>query len=317
MKTKLFLIIAGIALLKAAKSQDKIVTTDSTIFQSEVLEIRPDVIKYNLAKNSGGPYYLIRKCNVAYIIYKNGTVDRFIKSEPAYDLNQYNLDGSLPANTNTYHRIPRRPENTEHLYKRKNYIGLNHLALLNSNISFTYMRDIAKEKLILQVPVSFGIGKPDMTNNTYNGTYLNYGSKNTYNLMNYQVGAGLLFTPSFGQKVNFLIGPSFSFSQYDMSTKTNYMIASSTPSTAPTMGEFKNDFVMFRQFYGGTVGFMFRMSEKLNMTITTNIGAKKDAYKEKDPYGIDYINKQTGQGRDRNANVLPYANFSWTIGYRF
>ena len=164
------------------------------------------------------------------------------------DFPNYNLDGSYPrtiTSSQNYNMDGSRPQvlkvnsehvNTDHLYKRKNYLGINHLALLNSNISLTYMRDFAKEKIILQIPVSFGIGKPDITNNTYNGRYLNYGSKNTYNLMNYQIGAGILFTPSFGEKVNFLIGPSFSFSQYDMSTKTSYMITPPTQTTTAVFG---------------------------------------------------------------------------------
>ncbi|HRD37195.1 MAG TPA: hypothetical protein PLC65_01075 [Bacteroidia bacterium] len=53
------------------------------------------------------------------------------------------------------------------------------------------------------------------------------------------------------------------------------------------------------------------------MTALANIGCKKDVYNESDPFGIEYVNKMTGSGFVRNANVLPYANFSWTIGYRF
>ncbi len=323
-KTKLFLIIAGIALIKAVKSQDVLVAIDSTRIQTLIQEVQQQNIKYKLAKNPDGPTYLISKAHVAYINYSNGTSDRFT-NRATENLSKYDLD-SQPTDFNVYHsvpanirspRIPRRPENPEHLYKRKNYIGINHLTFLNSNISLTYMRDIVKEKIILHVPVSFGIDKPDITNNVYNGGYLNYGSKNTYNLMNYQVGAGILFTPNFGQRVNFLIGPSFSFSQFSMSTKTSYMITPPTMSTSATFGEFKNDFDMFRQFYGATIGFMFRMSEKLNMTLTANVGCKKDSYSEKDPFGIQYLNGQTNWQREAPANVLPYANFSWTIGYRF
>jgi hypothetical protein len=316
MKTKLFLIIAGIALIKAAKSQDVLVTNDSTHLQTVITEIQPSVIKYT--KNNGGPVYVISKKDVAYIVYKNGITERYTIPQTS-NLNQYNLDGA-PTSYNEYRRVPKyhkEKDSNEKLYKGKNYVGFNHLALLNSNISFTYMRDIQKEKIILQVPMSFGLGKPDLTNSTYNGNYLNAGSRNTYNKMDYQVGAGILFTPSFGEKVNFLIGPSFSISQYDMSTKTTFMIPGPSYTSTPTTGQFKNDFVMYRQFYGATVGFMFRMSQKLNMTLTANIGCKKDAYNQKDPFGIEYVNSQTNWGLAANANVLPYANFAWTIGYRF
>lgn len=315
-KTKLILIIAGITFIKAAKAQDLLVMNDSTHVQTVIKEIQSSAIKH--LKNDDGPTYVVSKKEVAYIVYKNGIVERYTNPQ-ANDLNQYNLDGSAPVTIAQYHRVPRyqKEKNNEHLYKRKNYIGFNHLALLNSNISFTYMRDIQKEKAILQIPVAVGLGKPDMTNSTYNGNYLNYGSKNTYNQMNYQVGLGFLFTPSFGEKVNFLIGPSLSFAQYDMSTKTGYMITPPTATSTATFGEFKNDFILYRQFYGATVGFIFRMSEKLNMTLTANVGCKKDTYNEKDPFGINYVNSQTNWSREANTNVLPYANLAWTIGYRF
>jgi len=314
---KLIITITCIAFIKAAKSQDLLVTKDSSHVQTVIVEVQADNVKYKLAKNPEGPTYILAKSNIAYINYKNGTSDRFTIEKPGNDLNKYNLDGSVPACNNNYYRIPYHKKDFSHLYKRKNYIGFNHLALLNSNISFTYMRDLVKEKAILTIPVAIGIDKPDMTNTTYNGSYLNYGSTNTYNAMNYQVGAGLLFSPSFGQKVNFLIGPSFSFSQFEMSTRTNYLVTLATQTTQAVYGEFKNNFTLYRQFYGGTVGFMFRMSEKLNMTVTANLGCKKDSYSEKDPYGNDIVNATANWYRPTTANVLPYANLSWTIGYRF
>jgi len=317
---KIIYIISFIALGKAIKSQDLIVKNDSSKVQAIIMEVRTDCIKYGLFNYENGPTVFVNRSAIAYIIYKNGLVERYtseIKRQPEYQLDKYNLDGSRPKELPEYYRIPRHSKDLGHLYKRKNYLGFNHLALLNSNISFTYMRDLAKEKLILHIPVGFGIGKPDMTNTTYNGSYLNYGSKNTYNVMNYQVGAGLLFTPSFAKSVNFLIGPSFSFTQYDMSTKTTYMVPSASQPNQFTTEEYKNNFILFRQQYGGSIGFLFRLSEKLNMSVMANIGCKKDAYNEKDPYGIEYINTRTTYQREANTNVLPYTNFSWTIGYRF
>lgn len=317
MKTKLIFAIAGIALIKAANAQDLLVTNDSSRLQTVVIEIQPSTIKYSLVKNNGGPTYVISKSNVAYINFKNGTSERYTISKPETDFNVYNLDGSKPNSYRDYYRIPRHNKDNEQLYKRKNYLGLNHLALLNSNLSFTYMRDIRKEKLILHVPVSIGIGKPDITNSVYGGAYLNPIAKNTYNLMNYQVGAGLLFTPSFGERVNFLIGPSFSFAQYDMSTKSVFGYPDPNSANQLIYEEFKNNFVMFRQQYGGTIGFLFRISEKINMSATANIGGKKDTYNENDPFGIEYMNKKTVYQRDATQNVRPFVSFAWSIGYRF
>ncbi len=314
---KLIIIITCIAFIKAAKSQDLLVTKDSSHVQTLIVEVQSDNVKYKLAKNPEGPTYIIAKSNIAYINYKNGTSDRFANEKTANDLNKYNLDGSSTTCNNQYYRIPYHKKDFSHLYKGKNYIGFNHLALLNSNISLTYMRDLLKEKAILTIPVAVGIGKPDLTNGTYNGSYLNYGSTTTYKSMQFQAGAGLLFTPSFGQKVNFLIGPSFSVAQYDMSTKASYIITPATNSTTAVMGEFKNNFILTRQFYGGTIGFMFRMSEKLNMTVTTNLGCKKDTYNEEDPYGNEIIWSNYQWYHPTASNVKAYANLSWTIGYRF
>ncbi|HWY12145.1 MAG TPA: hypothetical protein VN026_12510 [Bacteroidia bacterium] len=315
---KIILITALITLFKVVKSQDIIVKNDSSKVQTVIHEIRTDCIKYSLFNYENGPTILLSKNEIAYVVYKNGITEHFTevkkKSEPAYD--KYNLDGSRPRVINEY-TLVRKTKDLEALYKRKNYLGFNHLALLNSNISFSYMRDLKSEKFILHIPVSVGIGKPDMTNSSYNGTYLNYGSKNTYNLMNYQVGLGLLFSPSFGNSINFLIGPSFSFAQYDMSTKTTYMAASASQPNQFTTEEFKNNFILFRQQYGGSVGFLFRISAKLNMNVIANIGFKKDTYNKKDPFGIEYINSKTNYQREAGANVLPYANFLWSIGYRF
>jgi hypothetical protein len=316
MKTKLFFIVGCIASIKAATAQDLLVTNDSVRLQTEVLEIQTNTIKYNLTKNNGGPSYIVGRSSIAYIVFKNGTSERFTK-KPEVDFSVYNLDGSKSNSYHDNYRIPRHNKDNEHLYKRKNYLGMNHLALLNSNLSFTYMRDIRKEKFILQIPVSIGIGKPDITNSVYGGIYLNPAAKNTYNLMNYQVGAGLLFTPSFGERVNFLIGPSFSFAQYNMSTKAVFGYTDSNNASQLIYEEFKNNFVMFRQQYGGTIGFLFRISEKINMIATANIGGKKDSYLENDPFGIEYMNKKTVYQREAPQNVRPFANFAWSIGYRF
>jgi hypothetical protein len=313
---KLIFTLVCIASIKAANAQDLLVTNDSVRLQTEVLEIQTNTIKYNLTKNNGGPSYVVARSSVAYIIFKNGTSERFTR-KPETDFSVYNLDGSKPNSYHDYYRIPRHNKDNEHLYKRKNYLGLNHLALLNSSLSFTYTRDIRKEKLILHVPVSIGIGKPDITNSVYGGAYLNPSSKNTYNLMNYQVGAGLLFTPSFGERVNFLIGPSFSFTQYDMSTKSVFSYTDPNNINQLIYEEFKNNFVMFRQQYGGTIGFLFRISEKINMTATANIGGKKDSYKESDPFGVEYMNKKAAYQRELPQNVRPFASFAWSVGYRF
>jgi len=311
------MIILSILIAKAICAQDLIVFTDSSKVKAVISEIGSDNVKYKRYDMLDGPKYSVDRKTVAYVKYKTGSTERLqaVEQNTPIDYSVYNMDGSRPRTIKTENGILK---SKAHLYKRKNYIGFNHLALLNSNFSFSFMHDLAKEKLIVHLPVSFGYGKPDLTNSVYNGSYLHRTNSNTYNRMNFSVGAGLLFSPSFGHSVNFLIGPSFSVSQYEMSTKVNITAPSPVPYQAPiVIGEFKNDFILIRQVYGGTIGLLIRISERLNMTALANIGCKKDVYNESDPFGIEYVNKMTGSGFVRNANVLPYANFSWTIGYRF
>ena len=311
MKTKL-LIIAAIALIKAARAQDLLVTNDSVRLQTEVLEIQTSSIKYNLIKNNGGPSYVIARSSVAYIVFKNGTTERFTKKQEA-DFNIYNLDGSIPNSPHANYRIPRHTKDHENLYKRKNYLGFNHLGLLNSNISFSFMRDCRKDHFILHIPFAIGIGIPEMTNAMYSGN--SNGGRNTYNTMNYQIGAGMLFSPSFEQRVNFLIGPSFSFAQYDVTTE-NIQSVYNGPGSYTNI-QFTNDFVLFRQQYGGTIGFLFRISERINMNILGGLGFKKDTYNESDPYGVQYMNSQLGYHRYSTTSLAPYANIAWSVGFRF
>lgn len=312
---KKLMILLSILIAKAIHSQDLIVFTDSSKVKAVISEIGSDNVKYKRYDMPDGPKYTVDRKTVAYVKYKTGSTERLhaVEQNAPIDYSVYNMDGSRPRTIKTENGILK---SKAHLYKRKNYVGFNHLALLNSNFSFSFMHDLAKEKLIVHLPVSFGYGKPDLTNSVYNGSYLHWRNTNTYNRMNFSVGAGLLFSPSFGHSVNFLIGPSFSVSQYEMSTKVN--ITAPVPNQAPVViEEFKNDFILIRQVYGGTIGLLIRISERLNMTALANIGCKKDAYNESDPFGIEYVNKKTGYGFAPNANVLPYANFSWTIGYRF
>lgn len=312
---KKLIIILSVVSLQATHAQDLIVFTDSSKVKAVISEISNESVKYKRYDMPEGPKYTVDRKTVAYVKYKNGSTERI--QEPVQnagiDYSVYNMDGSKPRTIKNEHGIQK---SKAHLYKLKNYIGFNHLALLNSNISLSFMRDMAKQKVIFHMPISFGYGKADITNSVYSRAYLHSGNTSTYNRLNFSVGAGLLFSPSFGHSVNFLIGPSFNVSQYDMSTKA--VITKFVPNQGSVViDEYKNDFILIRQVYGGTIGLLVRISEHLNMTALANIGCKKDSYNESDPFGIKYVNEKTGYNFVPNTNVLPYANFSWTIGYRF
>src|SRR5437868_11763508 len=115
---KLIFTITSIASINTARSQDLLVTNDSARLQTVILEVQSSAIKYNLVKNNGGPSYVIAKSSVAYIIFKNGTSEKYTTNDRGEtDLNKYNLDGSRPTHVQEYYRIPKHNQDLEHLYK--------------------------------------------------------------------------------------------------------------------------------------------------------------------------------------------------------
>jgi hypothetical protein len=91
------------------------------------------------------------------------------------------------------------------------------ILLFSVSLGFNYMRDIKKAHLIIHVPVGIGLGRPVITNGLYGRVYLDGTGTTKYEKMNYQVGISPLFTPSMKSPVNFLIGPSYTFTEYRMS----------------------------------------------------------------------------------------------------
>ena len=200
----------------------------------------------------------------------------------------------------------------EKLYAGENYIGLNYISILNNCIGFNYVRDFKKINMMINIPFAIGIGKPDITNSLYGYNYSGYSSKFTYNNMKYQIGINPLFSPNMKREVNFLIGPSLTYTAFDVSTELSYY--ENDPINGYGMKTFSNTFELRRKHYGVSVGMLARITEKFNMNMLFTLGSKVDTYNEKDPFGVE----RTGYGSVyTRSSSTPYINFLWSVGYRF
>ncbi|MBS1636132.1 MAG: hypothetical protein JST26_09465 [Bacteroidetes bacterium] len=293
-------------------AQDIIVKNDSSRTFAKVLEISPSEVRYKRNDYVEGPTIVISKNDVAYIQFSNGTTERYEKQvvQPLV-LDRYNLDV-----LNREYILQRRREKVrqcEKLYTHKNYVGMNLLALFNNCIGIHYMRDIKKAHMILEVPLGFGYSSPGVFQNFYSDFYAGGGGANTtFKRMAWQAGLGLLFAPSMNREVNFLIGPSYSCSAYDVHTEFSYY----TNNPPYTSGIYKNDFRMYRSLYGFSIGLMARFNERMNMHFLFTNGIKYDSYSQSDPFGYKY-NKTYSSYNSEPQNALPYVTFNLGFGYRF
>ena len=317
MKTTLFTLIA-LSIINICNAQDIITKNDSSQIKANVIEINPREIKYKLFNYSDGPTILSNKEDVAYITFKSGVVERFTKTETKqaqtqnYNPNRYNMD-VVPVSR---YNPEEKNKKCEKLYTRKNYIGFNYIAFLNTALGFNYMRDIKKANLIINVPFAVGLGSPSITNSLYNRNFLDGTSTTKYEIMKYQVGINALFAPSMTREVNFLMGPSFNLSEYKMSVATQYT-SFDAPQYQYNNKIFTNNFTMRREHYGINIGLLARFSERVNMNMLITLGYKKDTYDQRDPFGLDKINKESKYEMKPKDNVMPYVNFAWSVGYRF
>lgn len=310
MKTICF-ILSVAASISLCRAQDIITKTDSSRVHAQIVEITPSELRYKLLSYPDGPLITIYKTEVAYATFKNGLVERFPKPAPPvaiYNPNRYNLD-KVPVDP---YDPGRRAKKTEVLYKHKNYIGFNYITFINSALGFHYMRDVKKAHLVINVPVAFGVGSPAITNGLYGRSYLDNTSTTRYTRMNYQLGVNVLFAPGMSKEVNFLMGPSFNFTEYRMNVATSHYVRSQNQDIG-----FNNSFKLYRAHYGVNIGFLARYAEHFNMSMLITFGFKQDSYSEKDPYGIEAFKTNYNLVVQQPDNVMPYVNFAWSLGYRF
>lgn len=317
MKKNIFIILT-LSIVSLCNAQDVITRNDSSKVNATILEINTGEVKYKLLNYADGPTITMNKVDIAYISFRNGVVERFTKSvavaatHQKYNPNRYNLDAVPVSIYNPEEKIKK----CEKLYSKKNYLGFNYIAFLNTSLGFNYMRDVKKANLIINVPFAFGLGSPAITNSLYSRNFLDGTSSTKYELMKYQVGINILFAPSMNREVNFLMGPAFNLSEYKMSVNTKYT-SNSAIQYQTNNATFTNNFKLRRAHYGINIGFLARFSEKVNMNMLITFGYKQDTYNQKDPYGIESINSNAKYTVIARDNVMPYVNFAWSVGYRF
>jgi hypothetical protein len=314
-KTLIFFFLLFLC-INRINAQDIITKTDSSKITTVIVEISPTQVKYKLFNYTDGPLITGNRSEIAYITFRNGMVERFPKTTviiASYEPNRYNLDKVPVAMYNPEQRIKK----CEALYKHKNYLGFNYITFLNTALGFNYMRDFKKANLVINVPFAVGLGSPSITNGLYGRQYLDNNASTKYDRMNYQVGISALFAPSMNKEVNFLMGPSFNFTDYSMSVNSSYVISNGNQNY--THIDFKNTFALRRLHYGVNVGFLARFSEHFNMNMLLTLGFKQDSYSKKDPYGTEQMKALYGATNTNTLpeNVMPYVNFAWSLGYRF
>ena len=64
-------------------AQDRIVRTDGTRIEAEVLEISPETVRYKRYSNPDGPTYVLPVADIHYIRYANGEMEYYTRSIPA------------------------------------------------------------------------------------------------------------------------------------------------------------------------------------------------------------------------------------------
>ena len=212
--------------------------------------------------------------------------------------------------------IRERDSLNEMLYEQKNYIGFNPYVLLNYCVGFNYMRDMKKLHLIVNAPITIGFDVPKATNYFQGLFHYEDQGKLIFNKLNYQFGVSLLFAPIMKSSTNFLIGPSYLFTSYNVTATLYYNIPYNNTNI------FKNDFEIRRQYYGVSIGFIKRFNKRFNLTMLLTLGTKIDTYSKSDPFGTGYVkfiggNYYSGTPNFFNTKSDLYSNFMWTFGYRF
>lgn len=316
MKTQNFISLVAVCFSINASAQDIITKNDSSKLNTKIIEIGNAQIKYKLFNYIEGSLYITNKSEIAYIVFSNGSVEKINKTSTSnsyYNPNKYNLDAEIVPNT--YYR--KKPKDYSHLYNKKNYIGFNYVSFLNGALGFNYMHDFRKQNIIINVPFAFGIGSPSVTNGLYSYTLnMDQRTKSTYNNMNYQAGINVLFSPSMNGPVNFVMGPAFNFTEFDVTSSTSINKYSSLTNSTTTYS-YSSSFKVYRQHFGVTVGFLARFTPHINMNMQLTLGTIKDSYNKKDPFGYDYFSTIPNNDFIERKNAQSYANFLWSIGYRF
>lgn len=296
-------------------AQDQLFKKDNSKLEVKILEINPSQIKYKLKANPDGPTYVVSKSDVALIIYANGEHEAFKEeqapvqnTQPIYVQAPQSRYASMDSIISQRNR--QKLKDFEEVTKGNNIIFYNMAELVNSGIGLSYFRELAKNLVDIQVPVSFSLGEPYGHNLISTGIYNNY-----YNLANYKttqkafdIGLGIYINTSGKRPVTHFIGPLFRIAQYNGAFQT--IEAGNVYQT--------HGFVYDESYFMINNGFLFRITPHFNMMINGAFGlVTAKNYVANNPATFQVPNSNY-YNYYYSPNVAgPTVQFGFHMGYRF
>lgn len=315
-----FPIIALYAFLLSSeiKSQDLLYKKDNSKYEVKITEITSSEVKYKLQSNPNGPLYVINKTDIAIILYQNGKHETF----PEVNL-LYQMDGFEPSSRREKSDSLRaqRKRLTQKKFmevtKTKNALFINTLALINSCVSVSFMREFGKGLFSAHVPVSFSFDEPYFAKNYYRNTTI-YNSINGFKLSqkSIDVGLGVYFHAGGKKAVTNFVGPLIRFAQYNGSFYSKDFYIDQNGSTL-TYGNYKIHGFVLNEFYMMiNNGLLFRISNRFNLMVNTAIGfTAYQHFVANNP--LPYAGNNSSAYSNTSIISSPAFHLGFYCGYRF
>jgi hypothetical protein len=286
----LITILFFLFLFSVIRAQDIIYLNNGDKFEAVVKELNVVSIRYKNFANQDGPTYVIKRSDILFIEYQNGTIEVINKNPVSVS----------PAKTETVapkkEIIQKGPY--DQLYMNKSCLYLNGLALVNSDIALIYDREIAKSRasIVLLGAYNFNI------HTNYTNRYiqaLNNSKKN------YDLGIGINYYTQARRKSQYFVGFLLKYMNYDYVRQT---IINDTISGVPyqtTKQQGVNNF----QLAGMIVnGLQFRITPYFTYRAFIGVGFTN---KDSD------ISKAVRENTTEHAHSLAKAYLGMCVGYRF
>lgn len=275
-------------LFTCIRAQDIIYLNNGTKILVTVKELYENEIKYKNFTNPDGPTYVVAKKDVLLVEYQNGTVDiitRYPKSvSPQKD------EPVIPK------KEVQKPVNM--YYAAKNCFYLNGLALLNSDISLLFDREIANSRLslVLQGAYNFNV------HTNYTNAYI---QALGISKKNYDLGVGINYYTQTKRRSQYFVGLMFKVMHYEYVRET----ITRDSVAGVSFDIIKTENVNNYQFAGLLVnGLQFRISPFFTYRAFIGLGFTN---KNTD------ISKAVEEDFNQTARSYPKAYLGMCIGYRF
>jgi hypothetical protein len=259
MKTLISLLLISGTLI--TKAQDQLFKKDNSKLLVKILEVNSDEIKFKMYNNLNGPSYVETKANISLIIYENGNHE-VVRSE------NYSA-----TNSQSIYRSPEMSfSDSIKYFKHSNSISLNFLNFFNNEVGLLYQKDFFKSQFNIQIPLSFGLEKPSITQSVYFNNYNNSAYFNVDKKL-FEVGFGINYYPSLSTNINYFIGPVFKYAQYQGSNNYSYYISNQSTYQNYTITQKST---LSRYSLSITNGVVIRTKSRLTTTFFGSLGFKND-----------------------------------------